>query len=63
MPHFAFREVGGINSPLGGKQNCISPSAADTHNAPKGFERVGVCLSSCVVLIYSDQQVSLFSQI
>ncbi|XP_056893300.1 histone-lysine N-methyltransferase, H3 lysine-79 specific isoform X2 [Takifugu flavidus] len=35
------REVGGINSPLGAKQNCASPSAADIHNVPKSFERGG----------------------
>uniref|UniRef100_H3CFG2 Histone-lysine N-methyltransferase, H3 lysine-79 specific n=1 Tax=Tetraodon nigroviridis TaxID=99883 RepID=H3CFG2_TETNG len=34
-------EVGGINSPLGAKQNCASPSAADTHNVPKSFEKGG----------------------
>lgn len=44
--------MGAISSPLGAKQNCASPSAADTHNVPKSFERVGVCLSFCVVLVY-----------
>lgn len=54
--------MGGINSPLGSKQNCASPSSADTHNVPKSFERVGVDLSFCVVLICTGitQQDSLF---
>lgn len=60
---FAFREVSGINSQLGAKQNCASPSAADTHNVPKSFERVGVHLSSCVVSIFVViTQESLFCQ-
>uniref|UniRef100_A0A3Q3VIK6 Histone-lysine N-methyltransferase, H3 lysine-79 specific n=1 Tax=Mola mola TaxID=94237 RepID=A0A3Q3VIK6_MOLML len=33
-------ELGGINSPLGTKQNCTSPTASDAQNPPKSFERV-----------------------
>ncbi|KAM3620548.1 uncharacterized protein V6R79_025163 [Siganus canaliculatus] len=35
------RELSGINSPLGAKQNCPSPSAADAQNTLKSSERSG----------------------
>nr|XP_046248810.1 histone-lysine N-methyltransferase, H3 lysine-79 specific isoform X3 [Scatophagus argus] len=37
----AHRELGGVNSPLGAKQICPSPSASDTQNTPRGSERGG----------------------
>lgn len=37
-----FREVSGVNSPLGAKQICPSPNACDAQNIPKTSERVNV---------------------
>lgn len=37
-------EMGGVNSPLGVKQNCPSPNASDSQITPKGSERVNVQL-------------------
>lgn len=47
---FCRGDMGGINSPLGAKQSCPSPSASEAQNIPKGSERVNVYLSFCLAL-------------
>lgn len=42
-----FRELGGVNSSLGVKQNCPSPNASD---ALKNSERVNVYFSFLILL-------------